>query len=202
MHDDIRRIMAQIGTLEKELSQRLHQQREGIGYRVDGRRIEFSDEVRAAHQRSRTRLLSWVAASSWRNAVSTPVVCALILPFGFLDLCLAVYQAVCFRLYRIERVRRSDYIPFDRHKLGYLNLPQKLICVYCGYANGLIAYTREIASRTEQYWCPIKHARRMAGAHPRYPRFLDYGDAEELPVKLQELRTDVQQPPADGGEAS
>jgi hypothetical protein len=42
----------------------------------------------------------------------------------------------------------------------------------------LIGYVREIASRTEQYWCPIKHARRVIGTHSRYALFEDYGDAE------------------------
>jgi hypothetical protein len=58
-----------------------------------------------------------------------------------------------------------------------LNALEKLNCVYCSYANGLIAYVREIAGRTEQYWCPIKHARRVIGAHPHYAQFQDYGDA-------------------------
>ena len=37
---------------------------------------------------------------------------------------------------------------------------------------------REIGSRTEQFWCPIKHARKVVGAHPRYNEFAEYGDAE------------------------
>ena len=82
----------------------------------------------------------------------------------------------------------------DRHRLEYLNALQKLNCVYCGYVNGLIGYAREIASRTEQYWCPIKHARRVLGAHPRYARFLDYGDAEELEVKVRDLREQLRDP--------
>ena len=28
-------------------------------------------------------------------------------------------------------------------------------CARRGYANGLMAYVREVAVRTEQYWCPI-----------------------------------------------
>jgi hypothetical protein len=54
---------------------------------------------------------------------------------------------------------------FDRYHLAYLNVLEKL---NCAYANGLIAYVREIAGRTEQYWCPIKHARRVIGAHSHY----------------------------------
>jgi len=64
--------------------------------------------------------------------------------------------------------------------------------MYCSYANGLIAYVREVASRTEQCWCPIKHARRVIAAHDHYAAFLDYGDAEAYRRKLQALREDSQ----------
>jgi hypothetical protein len=54
----------------------------------------------------------------------------------------------------------------------------------------LIAYVREIAGRTEQYWCPIKHARRVIGAHPGYSTFADYGDADEYRKWLEQFRRD------------
>jgi hypothetical protein len=41
---------------------------------------------------------------------------------------------------------------FDRTHLAYLNLVEKINCAYCSYGNGLAAYLREIAARTEQYW--------------------------------------------------
>lgn len=41
-------------------------------------------------------------------------------------------------------MRRGDYIVVDRHHLAYLNVIQKINCVYCGYGNGLIAYARKI----------------------------------------------------------
>jgi hypothetical protein len=61
--------------------------------------------------------------------------------------------------------------------LAYLNAIEKVGCVYCSYANGLLAYIAEIAARTEQHFCPIKHARSGARPHSRYSHFLPYGDA-------------------------
>jgi hypothetical protein len=52
----------------------------------------------------------------------------------------------------------------------------------------VIAYVREIASRTEQYRCPIKHALKMSGAHRRYYEFLEFGDAEGYRARLKEFR--------------
>jgi len=200
MHEDIRRILAQITALEAELKERVHEHEADLPYRIEGRRIEFAGDVRAAHRRLRTNLLRWLAQSDWRNAISAPFVYALIVPFGLLDLSLTLYQAVCFRLYRVPRLARADYIVIDRHRLDYLNAVQKLNCVYCGYVNGLIAYAREIGSRTEQYWCPIKHARRVLDTHPRYARFVDYGDTEGLPLKVRDLREQLRDP-ADGSRA-
>jgi hypothetical protein len=87
-------------------------------------------------------------------------------------------------------VRRSDYLVFDRHHLSYLNGLEKLNCAYCSYANGLLAYAREIAGRTELHWCPIKHARRVLGAHGTYHEFDDYGDAEAYQWRLRAMEGD------------
>ena len=75
--------------------------------------------------------------------------------------------------------------------MAYLNGIEKLNCAYCGYANGVIAYAREAASRSEQYWCPIKHALRVRTPHQRYRAFVDYGDAAGFRARLDELRDEV-----------
>jgi hypothetical protein len=97
-------------------------------------------------------------------------------------------------VYGIPRVRRREFIVFDRHYLAYLNAVQKAHCAYCSYANGVLAYVREIIARTEQYWCPIKHARRIEQPHERYHLFADYGDAEGYRRDLPALRSQWQTP--------
>jgi hypothetical protein len=125
-----------------------------------------------------------------------PLVYALVVPMLALDAALTLYQWVCFGLYRIPRVRRSDCWVYDRSQLAYLNVLEKINCAYCSYGNGLAAYFTEIASRTEQYWCPIKHSRRMRHMHNRYRQFVDYGDAQEYASRLEALRKALRQPPA------
>lgn len=74
-------------------------------------------------------------------------------------------------------VKRSAYIRIDRQKLSYLNLIQKLNCMYCGYANGLLKYGAEIAARTEQYWCGIQHEKTGDFIIPEHHRdFTEFGD--------------------------
>jgi hypothetical protein len=87
--------------------------------------------------------------------VAAPLIYSVILPVALIDVWMTTYQAVCFRVYGVPRVRRSDFMVIDRHRLPYLAVLDKLNCVYCGYANGVIAYVREIVSRTEEYWCPM-----------------------------------------------
>jgi heat shock protein HspQ len=54
-----------------------------------------------------------------------------------------------------------------------------------------MAYGREVVGLTEQYWCPIKHARRVLQAHPHYHGFADYGDAEHFRAELARLRAEL-----------
>ena len=112
------------------------------------------------------------------TALTTPVIFALAIPLALLDLCVTAYQRVCFPVYGIERVRRARYFTLDRHRLPYLGLLEKVNSTFCSYANGVLAYAREVSARTEAYWCPIKHARPVRDPHGRYHAFADYGDVE------------------------
>jgi len=119
----------------------------------------------------------------------------MIVPLALLDLTISVYQHISFRVYKVPRVNRAEYFVIDRHRLPYLNTVQKINCLYCSYGNGLMAYAREILARTEQFWCPIKHAQRLRGVHEREVKFFDYGDAERWKTQLEVIRCDWEQAP-------
>jgi hypothetical protein len=119
-----------------------------------------------------------LARTPWPVLLTMPLIYGMALPLAILDLSVSLYQLGCFTAWGIARVKRSEYVVIDRHRLGYLNPVQKLNCVFCGYGNGVIAYAREITARTEQYWCPIKHALKVKGSHDRYRAYQAYGDAE------------------------
>src|SRR5258708_15800477 len=122
------------------------------------------------------------------------MVYSLVVPIALLDLWVSAYQRVCFPIYGIDRVKRSAYVVIDRHHLAYLNGIEKANCVFCGYANGVLAYVREVAARTEQYWCPIRHAKRVRAPHVLYRNFVDFGDAEGYRRRLPVLRADLKAP--------
>jgi hypothetical protein len=173
--DELRRRITELReTVEVDIEAR----RERWRYRIDRGRAVFEDEVRRRHAELRVGLMRYLRGARPLVVLTAPVIYGLILPFALFDLCVSLYQAICFPVYGIKKVRRHDHFVIDRQYLAYLNDLEKLNCVYCGYANGLMSYVRKIAGRTEAYWCPIKHARRMADPHQGYDQFVDYGDAE------------------------
>lgn len=106
-----------------------------------------------------------------------PFIYIIIIPIIVLDLFLSIYHSVCFRLYKLPLIRRSDYIKIDRHKLKYLIWYEKIYCAYCGYANGLAHYFSVIAAETEKYWCGIKHEKDLDFIPPEHHQdFMEYGD--------------------------
>ena len=188
MDTRIEALLEAMKKLEQELLDEFEKKEAEFYYRVVGRKVRFEAEVRKQHRALMQRLSRYLSEADLLNILTAPVIWFILIPALFLDLSVTVFQAVCFRVYGIPRVKRRRYIVIDRQSLAYLNALEKLNCMYCGYFNGLIAYVREIAGRTEQYWCPIKHARRQASIHSRYGKFLEYGDAEGYRSRLEEIR--------------
>jgi hypothetical protein len=188
LSDNISLLLSQMSALENELATALQQQETKMFFEIQGKRIIFAQSAKRAHRKLRSSLFHWLVTYRPQNLITGPVIYAMIVPLIFFDLCITLYQACCFPIYRIAKVRRADYIVIDRQHLGYLNAIEKFHCTYCAYGTGLIAYIAEIISRTEQYFCPIKHARKMLGTHARYQQFLTYGDADDYEAKLEAFR--------------
>ena len=131
--------------------------------------------------------------------LAAPVAYAMIVPLLMLDASLWLYQHVCFPALRIAKVPRDRYIVFGRERLTYLGPVRKLSCRLCSYADGLFAYAREVAARSEQYFCPIKHMRPPESPHSRYSHFAEYGSAASLRREARRLRTALRHPGHEGG---
>ncbi len=190
MDRNISNLLGKIRALEDELEAELARKRDELRFSIQDRKIRFEREIVEEHRKLKTSLIAYVAQAELKHVLVAPVVYPLISPFLLLDFFVTLYQFACFPVYGIPKVRRRDHIVFDRHHLAYLNLVERINCAYCSYGNGLLAYVREIAGRTEQYWCPIKHASRVHGAHSRYRRFFDFGDAAGYQGILEKLRRD------------
>jgi hypothetical protein len=187
-------LFERVAVLEREIGHELDRSRERWRYRIDAGRVRFEHGVTAIHRPFKQGVVRFLRESQLLALLTAPVIYAVIVPVALLDLAVTTYQAICFRAYGIARVRRSAYVVIDRQHLAYLNVIEKLNCVYCGYANGVFAYVREVAGRTEQYWCPIRHAKRVRAPHPHYREFVEYGDAEGYRRRLIPLRQELEKP--------
>lgn len=188
MNDKLDSLLHQMQDLEREMMQELRRKETEFLYEVRQRKVRFTEEAKARHLKLSKRLHRFLLDSSFLVLLTTPIIWFCLVPFAFLDLVITIYQALCFPIYGIPKVRRSEYILLDRHRLAYLNFVEKLNCEYCAYGNGVLAYVAEIAARTEQYWCPIKHALRVKSMHSRYRFFFDYGDAEHYRQQIEQVR--------------
>ena len=190
----VERFVDRIHDAEERLAREAKDQHRRWQSRVRRGRVWFDKELRETHRRLRQSIPGYILEGDLFSLLTAPVIYSLLLPLVLLDFWVTLYQSVCFPIYGMTRVPRRRYFAIDRHKLAYLNGIEKVHCTFCSYANGLIAYVREVAARTEQYWCPIKHARVIPAPHQRYPVFLDYGDAPGYRNELPTLRHAMRAP--------
>ncbi len=192
MSDKIREMIEEIEELKKKLGDEIAQHEKHISYDIQNGYVRFEKEIIDKQKENMKNLLAYFRDIPLLHLISSPLIYAMVIPAILFDVTLFLYQQVIFRIYKFEFVKRSDYIIFDRQYLGYLNPIEKLNCMYCSYFNGLMHYASRIASRTELYFCPIKHAKKVAYEHEYYDEFLVYGDEDEYQEKLEELRKKYQ----------
>jgi hypothetical protein len=188
MNPRIGEIIERMKALEQELEAELNKTRENLRYRLDNEKIRFDREVLQQQRRLKVNLFRYALFPKPQHVLTAPFIYALLPLMLLLDVFASLYHVVCFPLLGIPKVRRSDYLIFDRGHLAYLNLLELVNCAYCSYGTGLLAYITEIVARTEQYWCPIKHARRILAAHSHYGHFTEFGDAESFRRDLDKIR--------------
>jgi hypothetical protein len=177
-------LLERLHSLEAQLDQEYTALREEMAQR----KRELADRFVELQRQQRVGLWRYLRGSRWSVVLTAPIIYAGWPVFALLDGFITLYQALCFPIYGIARVQRREFMVFDRADLPYLNAIEAFNCFYCSYGNGVVAYAREVAARTEQYWCPIKHARRVRDAHARYPAFFEHGDAQTFRAGLQRLR--------------
>ncbi|MBT4146561.1 MAG: hypothetical protein HOE45_06735, partial [Gammaproteobacteria bacterium] len=119
--------------LEAEIERLLKDKRELFHYSLRRGKVVFELSIRRLQRQQRAGLWSYLRKAPIAHILSSPVIYSLIGPLLLLDISISIYQHVCFRIYGIPRVNRSQHIVIDRHRLPYLNAIESLNCVYCGY---------------------------------------------------------------------
>ena len=197
MNDRIRNLLNQMTALEDEMRTVLHEPETKMFFEIKGKRIAFEKAIKQSYQKLKKNFFRWLVTYHPQNLLTGPIIYGMIIALMMLDLFVSFYQAACFPIYGVVNVRRRDDIVLDRHHLEYLNFIEKFHCTYCAYRARLTAYIAEIAeivSRTEQYFCPIRHAHKIHGTHKRYLSFLEFGDATDYETKLEAFRVSLGKP--------
>lgn len=185
MESNIGKILEKMDRLNNALKKEYSRLSRTYGFSVKQKHVIFLKKFRERNRVFRIPAWKYVVPKNIRHLLSLPFIYAMIFPAVFLDIFISVYQWVAFSLYGIPKVKRGDYIQYDRRFLDYLNWIEKIHCLYCSYVNGLFAYALEISARTERYWCPIKSAMKPKFYHSWYKDFADYGNPEEWKEKTQ-----------------
>lgn len=193
MEARVKQLLDQMQALEDELAQVLKEQQSTIYFEIKGKKIEFEQSLIEAQRKLKKSFFHWLITYRPQNLITGPIIYAMIVPLLIVDIFVTLYQWACFPIYGIKRVPRGRYIVFDRHHLSYLNFIEKFHCAYCEYANGMVAYITEVLARTEQYFCPIKHARKLVAPHSRYARFIEYGETVDYEARLEAYRQQLEQ---------
>ena len=188
--DKISEIVYKIKELELQLRDEIQEKNKDL-YCDIGNFTVFKDKVIQEQKRDVENVFKYLANAPILFILTAPIIWSVLIPAIFLDIFVTIYQAICFPVYKIEKVNRKDYIALDRGKLKYLNIIEKFNCTYCSYFNGLIGYVAEVSSRTEQYWCPIKHAKKINFLHSKYQYFFNYGDSADFRKNARKLRDDL-----------
>jgi len=178
MKSRISELLKDISIKKQELIKEYWKLKEKYGFAVVKWKIVFALDTRKRNKTFRQSVIKYLFSAQIRHLLSAPFIYSMIIPSIILDLFLFMFQQICFRLYDIPFVKRSDYFDYDRKHLDYLNIIQKFNCLFCSYVNWLFSYATEVWWRTEKYWCPIKHANKNKWTHDWQHCFADYGDPD------------------------
>ncbi|MFZ2153679.1 MAG: hypothetical protein WAV16_00415 [Candidatus Moraniibacteriota bacterium] len=184
MDSKIKKILEKMEELNIALRKEHARLAKEYGFYIEQKKVIFLKKIKLKNKRFKIPAWKYAIPKNVRHALSLPFIYMMIFPAVILDIFLTTYHFVAFPLYKIPKVKRSDYLIYDRKFLDYLNWIQKIHCLYCSYVNGLFAYAVEIAARTERYWCPVKAATKINAPHNWYKDFADYGNPHEWNEKF------------------
>lgn len=171
--------------LQEELDVEIAVRHAELKIKMEHGKAVFEEEVLQKLRERRISTWKYIKNADPNIIKTVPSIYLGLLPIVLLHAYIVFYQWTCFPAYGIPKVKVREYLIFDRARAPFLNIIQKINCMYCSYGNGVIAAAMEMASLTERYWCPLKHAKKMVlGYHERYGEFAEYGDAEGFQEKF------------------
>lgn len=109
MTPQISELIEKIRGLESELDAELAKRSAKLRIGLEHGRIAFEEELLRCHRELRQKLLPYLFGANPLVVLTAPVIYAGIVPFLLLDLFVSIFQAVCFPIYGIAKIKRADY---------------------------------------------------------------------------------------------
>jgi hypothetical protein len=144
MQSKISELLKRFESLRGDLEKEYNRLKEEYGYSIEKKRVVFLGEFTKKNKQLKEGFFRMIFNAPIRHILSMPFIYMMIVPAIILDLFLIIYQYSAFLLYRIPRVKRSEYFIYERRFLDYLNWFEKINCLYCSYVNGLFGYAVEV----------------------------------------------------------
>jgi len=191
MTDKIKVLMEELEEKKRQLRDEIAKEEKRITFEIRNGSVIFEQDILAKQKVHMKALRAWFRETPLIQLLCAPVIYGMVIPAVILDVSLFLYKTVVGKVFKIKFAGRDEYIVFDRQYLGYLNSIEKFNCMYCSYFNGLMHYATAIAGRTELYFCPIRHAKKIAYEHPFHDKFFNYADGEAYQERLKELREEM-----------
>jgi hypothetical protein len=114
MSEKIDALLERMRGLEKEIVRELQRKEMEFFYEVRLGKVRFTQEARARHKQMVKRFTTYIRDSRAMIVFTSPVIWACLVPILILDLTMKLYQAICFPIYGIPKVKRRDSSRFNR----------------------------------------------------------------------------------------
>lgn len=107
MTQRMQELASEIVRLQDELDREIESRRKALGWHLKRGIVEFEHGITIEHRRLRMGMATFLARSPIGAILTAPVIYSMFIPLLLIDAWASLYQAICFRAYRIPRVRRS-----------------------------------------------------------------------------------------------
>ena len=124
MDSKIKKILEKMDEMNAVLEKEYARLAEKYGFFFQQKRVVFLQKIRERNKRFKMPTWKYAIPKSIRHLISLPFIYVMIFPVVILDIFITIYQWCAFPLYGIPKVKRSDYIVYDRKFLDYLNIIQ------------------------------------------------------------------------------
>jgi hypothetical protein len=107
-NEDISTLLHKVKSFEDEMETRMAQRRAAYHVLIHNGKVAFEHSVQQRHRELKTRLSHYILGARPLIVLTAPFIYLAIVPLLLLDLCVTLYQGICFPVYGIQKVKRAD----------------------------------------------------------------------------------------------